>query len=165
MERITDDYVFFWGSEFSNWYPCEFEYMGHKFHNSEQAFMWGKANHFNDGVIAEEILNTPNPRLNKALGRRVRNYNEEEWASHRYEVMVAVNFAKYTQNEELSIILLSTRKKTIVEASPEDTIWGIGLHWRDDDCLFQSKWLGQNLLGKALMEVRAVLSDALSNYE
>jgi len=73
--------------------------------------------------------------------------------------MVAVNYAKYDQSSRLRNTLLSTEDKIIVEASPYDNIWGIGLHWREDDCLDPAKWKGQNLLGKALMEVRKQLKN------
>ncbi len=159
MERITDKYVFFWGSEFSNWYPSEFEYKDNRFSNSEQAFMWEKANHFSDNIIAESILQTPNPGLNKALGRQVANFDAKEWTRVSYQIMVDVCFNKFRQDKELKELLLSTGNKIIVEASPEDRIWGIGMHWRNEDCLDETKWMGQNLLGKALMEVR----DRLNN--
>jgi ribA/ribD-fused uncharacterized protein len=155
MERITDKYVFFWGSEFSNWYPAFFNYKGKRFSNSEQAFMWDKAVFFGDFEIGNEILNNgKNPRDAKQLGRQIKNFDVEEWTEVAYSVMVKVNLCKYEQNPLLLKILLSTGDKTIVEASPQDTIWGIGLHWENDDCLDKTKWKGLNLLGKALMEVR-----------
>ena len=157
MERITDKYVFFWGSEFSNWFECDFTYKLHKFKNSEQAFMWEKAIYFGDKETAEKILVTPSPNQNKKLGRKVKNFNAEEWLRVGYDIMVAVNMAKFEQNEKLRQILLSTEDRIIVEASPYDTIWGIGLYWEDDRVLDENKWRGQNLLGKALMEVREKL--------
>lgn len=41
--RVNKDYVFFWGSEFSNWFPSEFQLEGKKFYNAEQYFMYKKA--------------------------------------------------------------------------------------------------------------------------
>jgi len=172
--RVTDTHVFFWGDEFSNWYDCQFKYKGLTFFNSEQAFMWEKAMYFNDNEIAELILKTPNPRENKKLGRKVRNFNAEVWAVVSYPIMVAVNMAKYTQGIKSNDIryihsrrarkaLLETGDKIIVEASPYDKIWGIGIGLDNDDCLDESKWLGLNLLGKALMEVRKTLKDESSN--
>lgn len=160
MERITDTHVFFWGSEFSNWFECRpnnIKYKGLTFFNSEQAFMWEKAIFFGDMESAEKILKDPDPARCKAIGRRIENFNAEEWAKVSYEIMVAVNYAKYSQNPRLKRTLLSTENKTIVEASPYDKIWGIGLHWEDDACLDEKNWDGQNLLGKALMEVREKL--------
>ena len=154
MERITDTHIYFWGSELSNWYNCRFTYKGHVFHNSEQAFMWEKALYFNDDEIAELILNTPDPRANKELGRSVKNFNKNEWMKVSYSIMINVNFIKWSSNKKLKELLLSTGEKTLVEASPSDTIWGIGLHWKDDLVLDENNWKGANLLGYALMEVR-----------
>ncbi len=157
MDRITDTHVYFWGSILSNWYGVKFEYKEHTFSNSEQAFMWLKANHFGDFEIADQILDTPNPRENKKLGRKVKGFDSKEWELHCLDYMIDVNLAKFEQHESLLKQLLSTDNKIIVEASPYDQIWGIGLHWEDDDVLDESKWKGQNLLGVALMEVRKQL--------
>ena len=157
MERITDTHVFFWNGEFSNFYPCNFKYKEHIFHNSEQAFMWEKAMFFNDKESASMILACPTPSIAKKLGRKVKNFEQTVWLSAGYEVMVNAVYAKFDQNKDLKAILLSTGDKTLVEASPVDIIWGIGLHWDDDKVLDESQWRGMNLLGKALMEVREIL--------
>lgn len=157
MERITDTHIYFWGSELSNWYDCQFTYKGHIFYNSEQAFMWEKAKFFNDEETAEKILNEPNPRKNKQLGREVKNFNGDVWLKEGYRVMVDVNLSKWSSNKYLKDLLLSTENKIIVEASPLDVIWGIGLHWEDDLVLDSSNWKGLNLLGESLMEVRKKL--------
>lgn len=159
MERITDTHVYFWGSILSNWCHAEFEYKDHKFKNSEQAFMWLKAIHFNDNDTAELILNEPNPKENKALGRKIKGFITEDWELHCLGYMIEVNLAKFEQNKDMLKDLISTGDKTIVEASPYDKIWGIGLHWDDDDVLDESKWKGKNLLGIALMEVRNKLKN------
>ncbi len=157
MERITDKYVFFWNSELSNWFEAKFKYKSITFFNSEQAFMWEKALYFGDIKIAAQILKTPNPKDNKALGRRIKNFDAGKWLIDGYPIMVAVNMAKFSQNPRLKIVLLSTKDRTIVEASPTDIVWGIGLHWEDDRVLDKKNWRGMNLLGKALMEVRRKL--------
>ena len=157
MDRITDTHVFFWGSVFSNWAEAKFEYKGHEFNNTEQAFMWEKAMFFDDKKIAQKILENENPKDCKDLGRKVKHFDQESWMINCFTFMVAVNYAKYTQHPELKETLLSTGDKVIVEASPHDKIWGIGLHWNDDRCLDESNWEGMNLLGKALMHVRETL--------
>lgn len=157
MERITDKYVFFWGSELSNWYSAFFTYKNHNFANSEQAFMWEKAVTFKDNESADMILHTPSPMSNKQLGRKVKNFDAKVWSEVSYQIMVDVNMAKFSQNPRLAKLLLSTENKTIVEASPDDCIWGIGLYWSNNDCLDESKWKGTNWLGKALMDVREKL--------
>ncbi len=128
---------------FSNFYPCKFTWQGIEFNCSEQAFMWAKATYFNDTETANQILLETDPKKIKKLGRKVKNFDEDKWADVRYRFMLTINRVKYTQNEDLRNILLSTGKATIVEDSPFDYIWGTG---RDDS--------GQNLLGKILMELR-----------
>jgi ribA/ribD-fused uncharacterized protein len=160
MERITDKYVFFGGSELSNWYECKpnfIKYKGITFFNSEQAFMWEKAIYFGDMEIAKQIVKSPSPKIAKELGRSVKNFNAKMWSQVSYDIMIDVNFAKYSQNLILRDILISTEDKIIVEASPTDSLWGIGLHWSDDRCLDEKNWKGENLLGRALMEVRKKL--------
>lgn len=154
MERITDTHIYFWGSELSNWYMCKFEYKGHTFYNSEQAFMWEKSLYFNDKSTAKKILQEPDPRKNKKLGREVKNFVSNEWSKVCFDIMVNVNLSKFSTSLTLKKLLVETGSKTIVEASPLDNIWGIGLHWENDLVLDEKNWKGQNLLGNALMEVR-----------
>jgi ribA/ribD-fused uncharacterized protein len=157
-DRVTDTHVYFWGDPtLSNWGPAEFDYKGEHFYNSEQAFMWEKALCFGDETIASEILSTSNPKNAKDLGRMVRNYNESEWAKKRYDAMLDVCIAKFSQNEHRLETLLSTGDRILVEASPYDKVWGVGLHWTGDEILNEGNWQGQNLLGKVLMEVREFL--------
>ena len=154
MERITNTHIYFWNGELSNWFYCNFKYKGHSFKNSEQAFMWEKAMHFGDILTAEEILKEPNPRRNKQLGKEVKNFDTNIWKEVSYKYMIDVNMSKWTSSDYLKNILLKTNDKILVEASPYDKIWGIGLHWEDDEVLDEKNWKGLNLLGKALMEVR-----------
>ena len=104
--------------------------------------------------MAELILHTQNPKDAKALGRKVRGFDTERWMVGSYAYMVAVNYAKYSQNPRLRDKLLATGDKTLVEASPHDKIWGIGMSENNPNCLDETKWQGMNLLGKALMQVR-----------
>lgn len=157
MERVTETHAFFWGGELSNWYPCRFRYKGLNFYNSEQAFMWEKAVFFHDMETAKKILQTPDPKENKQLGRKVNNFNAELWSNASYPIMVAVNYAKFSQRKLLRHVLLETENLILVEASPYDNIWGIGISWQDNACLNEANWKGLNLLGKALMEVREKL--------
>jgi ribA/ribD-fused uncharacterized protein len=160
MERITDTHIFFWNGELSNWYPCKFVDLGITFHNSEQAFMCRKAAYFEDWETYREILTLGhNPTIAKKLGRKVKNFTSLYWSEVCLEEMIDVNMAKFSQDPYFKDLLINTGNKTIVEASPVDLIWGIGLHWENDDVLDESKWRGQNLLGKALMEVRKRLNE------
>lgn len=159
--KVTDKHVFFWGEWPSNWYPCVFnaEYEGkeYTFYNSEQYFMFVKAKTFGDEEIALKILlEGKNPKKAKQYGRMVKNYDDEKWNEIRYQVMVDANMAKYSQNDELKELLLNPELegKHYVESSPVDRIWGVGLSENDPLIDDESNWNGQNLLGKALDEVR-----------
>ena len=161
--RVTDTHVYFWGEFLSNWYPARFtearEGKTLEFYNSEQYFMYEKAKAFGDEETAMRILfEGKNPKQAKSLGRKVKGYSDEVWDKMRYKVMVRANLLKYLQNKDLEKLLLNEEfdGKNFVEASPIDRIWGIGCDEATalDD---ESNWNCQNLLGKALDEVRSIL--------
>jgi hypothetical protein len=157
--------LFFWGHTehggnvtkacLSNFYPCEFEFNDKMFNFSEQCFMYQKALLFNDFGVAEQILDETDVRKIKALGRKVKDFDNELWDKHKEDFMYNACYAKFSQNDELKDFLLNTGNREIVEASPVDNIWGIGF---SSDRAMENidKW-GQNLLGKTLMKVRAEL--------
>jgi len=147
-------YVFFWAGEFSNWHNAKIEYKGEKFANTEQAYMWEKALHFDDYEIAELILNEPNPKENKKLGRQVKGFNAAEWLNVSFDLMLEINRAKYSQHESLKWQLINTGDRLLVEASPFDEIWGIGLTAAEAVNTPEEEWPGMNLLGKCLTKLR-----------
>jgi hypothetical protein len=157
--------LFFWGHTehgskvtkacLSNFYPCEFEFNDKMFNFSEQCFMYQKALLFNDYEIAGQILKETDVRKIKALGRKVKDFDNELWDKHKEDFMYNACYAKFSQNDRLKDFLLGTGNREIVEASPVDNIWGIG--FSSDDAMENiNKW-GQNLLGKTLMKVREEL--------
>lgn len=147
---------------FSNWYRCDFEVKGVGFNCMEQLMMFAKAKLFGDDDTAAKILAATHPRDQKALGRRVAGYVDEVWAERRVRIVVQGCYAKFSQNTALSQALLGTGDTTLVEASPYDPIWGVGLGEHDPRILDPKQWRGQNLLGIALMEVRAKLKAGLT---
>ena len=96
----------------------------------------------------------PHPGAAKALGRQVRGFDEQRWAEHRFDAVVTGNMAKFGQHRQLRDFLTSTGSRVIVEASPRDRVWGIGLAADDERAQSPERWPGLNLLGFALMEVR-----------
>lgn len=162
---ITDTHVYFYTNQFSNWWSTkdikpQFKdpNSGIIFNNTEEAFMWYKSWFFADKEICEQIVQNVNNRIHphsvKALGRQVKNYNDKAWATVRLGFMTYVNYLKYSQNPDLAEILLNTDNRILVEASPVDKVWGVGLS-EDDPLIFDEKnWKGSNLLGVALMNVR-----------
>lgn len=165
--KITKKHILFWGEWPSNWYPAEFDaemmIKGEKknlhFYNTEQYFMYVKAIVFGDYETADKILKTKNPKTAKALGREVKGYDDKVWNEMRYKVMVDANKAKYSQNEELKKLITSDefKGKGFTESSPLDLCWGTGFAESHPDADDETKWKGQNLLGKALDEVRSWL--------
>lgn len=153
----TDKYVFFWGGTFSQWCPSEFTIDGVKYNCCEQYMMAKKALLFNDNEAYEKIMSTKNPKEQKAFGRKVKGFDKNKWDAVCREIVYEANYAKFTQNAVLKSDLLRSGDREIVEASPEDTIWGIGMHESHPDILDKSKWRGTNWLGEAIMKVRETL--------
>ncbi|AZB34672.1 NADAR family protein [Chryseobacterium bernardetii] len=156
-------FLFFWGhtvkdeitkSCFSQWFTGKFEENGIVYKTAEHYMMAGKARLFNDAEILEKILQASTPNQVKALGRKVKNFDPNVWNEHKYEIVKQGNLLKFSQNNKYKDFLLSTGDKILVEASPYDTIWGIGMLETDPRAENPLLWNGENLLGFALMEVR-----------
>lgn len=120
--------------------------------------MAGKARIFGDEETRGRILSARSPAEAKKLGRLVRGFDEQVWASERLELVVEGSVAKFGQHPELRAYLLGTRQRVLVEASPVDRVWGIGLASTDDRATDPECWRGLNLLGFALMEARSRLA-------
>ena len=156
-ETITDKYVFFWNGIYSQWHAAEIK-IGNKIYNCcEQAMMYKKAIFFNDFKIADEIMKTDHPVEQKKLGRQVKNFNKDEWDQVCFQIVYEGNYAKFTQHEDLKQQLLATQDRIIVEASPYDRIWGIGLKEDDSRIHNPATWRGLNLLGFAITLVKQEL--------
>lgn len=157
--KITDKFVLFFSNNdmMSNFYPIQFKHQKHIFSNSEQAFMWRKAMFFKDYEIAHRILNKAHqPNYAKSLGRKVKNYNDNQWNDVRYQIMKEIVKDKINQFDELKTLIKNNKDKTFVEASPYDNIWGVKLSENDAKILDSSNWKGQNLLGKVYNELKEV---------
>lgn len=154
------DYLFFYRTAhpFSNFHPSPFEVGGRLFQTSEQYLMWRKALHFGDEHAAEQVLAARTPAECKRWGRRVRGFDETEWRQVRDEVALDTVRQKFTRNRKMREALLATGNLILVEAAPSDRIWGIGYGERAA-WEHRPTW-GENLLGRALMQVRAELRDA-----
>ncbi len=164
--RITDKYVLFWETCFSNFFPCKIKYDDSIFLSSEHLFMYFKATFFDDKDIANQIIKAGTPKAAKALGRQVKNFNELEWELFREEYMEVAVYEKFKQHPELQEELLNKKYlgRRFVEASPLDKIWGIGLHYDDLLCDQSDNWQGLNLLGKVLNKVRATLLNDSASF-
>lgn len=158
-ERRTDTHVYFWGGHFSQWAPSVFraevldagEWL---FANAEQYMMAGKAALFRDASAFKAIMKTADPRRIKDLGRQVRKFDEDTWKANAEQIVYAGNYAKFSQSGGYLHYLLGTEDRIIVEGSPYDRIWGVGISWSDPRIEDEANWRGENLLGKAIMRVR-----------
>ena len=162
------DFIFFWregGAKLehvsngclSQWQKCTFEVDGVKYNCAEQYMMAEKARIFGDEDTRQKIMKEDDPEIIKQLGREVKGFDPEIWDLHKFDVVVKGNLAKFSQNEKLLKFLLSTGSAILVEASPYDRVWGIGMREDNKDAKNAEKWFGINLLGFALMVVREKL--------
>jgi ribA/ribD-fused uncharacterized protein len=153
----TDRYVLFWSGWPSQWHPAKFEVDGVAYACCEQYMMAEKARVFGDADALAQILATPDPRRQKALGRAVRNFHPLKWESVCRGVVYAGNLARFAQDADLGRTLLATGDRTLVEASPLDRLWGVGLAPDDPRAQDLAQWQGRNWLGAALEQVRDAL--------
>ena len=166
---MTEPLVFFTERDIhgylSNFYPTSFDHENVTFRSSEEFFMYSKATFFGDIEIANRILKINRSSAHdlqkeiKRLGRLVRNFDEKKWANSRYDIMKKGLFLKFSQNSDIKNKLIATGNRMLVEGSPYDKVWGSGLNkFTTITFLKEGRSLpGQNLLGKALMEVRSAL--------
>jgi ribA/ribD-fused uncharacterized protein len=164
-EKQENKYLFFWGHQpnkdgsisktcFSQWWLSSFDVDGITYKTAEHWMMAKKALLFNDKEIFEKIIQTKSPAEAKKLGREVKNYVDTVWLANRFEIVKEGNLYKFGQNKDLKEFLLNTNERILVEASPVDPIWGIGMAADHKEVNNPEKWQGLNLLGFALMEVR-----------
>ena len=162
------EYLFFWGhrprkdhelgpSCLSQWWPCAFDLDGQRYSSAEQYMMAEKARISGDAEALAAILAADEPGRIKALGRKVRGFDEARWTAARFDIVVRGSTAKFGQDERLRHYLLGTGASVLVEASPTDRIWGIGLTADDPRARDPRAWLGTNVLGFALMHARESL--------
>ncbi|WP_440960166.1 NADAR family protein [Paenibacillus nitricinens] len=161
----TFKFMFFWGhtppkhdgvdkSCFSQWWMSPFLVEGMEYSCVEQFMMAEKARLFGDDEMLDAILKAKHPKEMKAYGRAVRNFENDTWDKECYNIVKRGNIAKFSQNPKLGEYLKSTKNRILVEASPQDRIWGIGMSQSNPDAENPVKWRGRNLLGFVLTEVR-----------
>lgn len=160
-------FIFFWGHTensdeitkacFSQWYPCEFIVDKVLYFTTEQYMMAQKALLFGDNEVYDEILKATHPKQFKELGRAIKNFKDDIWNDNKYKIVLDGNVAKFSQNNDLKQFILKTNTRILVETSPNDRIWGIGINNNADNIENPLTWKGDNLLGFALMEVRDLI--------
>lgn len=171
-ERISKGcvprFLHFWGHRpgttgridkacFSQWFPAQFVVDGTRYKTAEHYMMAEKARVFDDQAVRKLVLDAATPAEAKKLGRQVANFDEHVWARERFAIVVRASREKFAQNRVLRDFLVGTGDQVLVEASPVDAIWGIGLAADHPDAGRPENWPGLNLLGFALMEARSQL--------
>ncbi|MBK7036301.1 MAG: NADAR family protein [Bacteroidetes bacterium] len=164
----TLKYIYFWGHTnklnvdvgkfcFSQWFESPFTVDNRTYKTTEHWMMSQKALLFDDKANFEKILAAESPGEAKELGRQVLGFDEQTWNNKRFEIVKIGNIHKFNQNPKLADYLIKTGDRVLIEASPVDNIWGIGLsqYIKDIDNIYA--WPGLNLLGFVLMEVRDFL--------
>jgi ribA/ribD-fused uncharacterized protein len=154
---MTERFTFFWKSRLSKWHRSPFVVGGVSFTCAEQYMMYAKALLFGDRDTAERILVAETPAEQQIIGRTVRGFDEAVWVLFREGIVYVGNYARFSQNPDQRELLFATRGTTLVEASPHDRVWGIGLAADDPRALDRSQWLGLNLLGESLTRIREAL--------
>lgn len=168
IDPAKGKYLFFWGHQkredgqlgkscLSQWWPCEFEKEGVIYSSAEQWMMAEKARIFGDLEILKKILDTASPKEAKTLGRKVSFFEQATWDLRCFDIVKQGNLLKFSQNRDLKSFLVNTMDAILVEASPYDKIWGIGMREGERGIENPSNWKGENLLGFALMEVRDII--------
>jgi ribA/ribD-fused uncharacterized protein len=166
--KMRYTYVFFWGdtprrdgqvdaSCLSQWFHAPFTVDGVRYPTAEHWMMAGKARLFGDDAALAAVRGARSAGAAKAAGRAVRNFDEETWRQHRMELVVDGSIHKFSAHPELRDYLLGTGSRVLVEASPVDRVWGIGLAANDEAASVPARWRGSNLLGFALMGARDYL--------
>ncbi|MBI3134557.1 MAG: NADAR family protein [Bacteroidetes bacterium] len=168
-QQTNLEFLFFWGHQpsrdgsiiktcMSQWWPSAFNDGENNYLTAEHYMMAQKAKLFGDEEIFSRILTKSSPKDVKDLGRQIRNFDAKKWDANKYAIVKRGNYLKFSQDEQLLNFLKQTKNKILVEASPVDPVWGIGLAEDDPKSLNPLEWQGLNLLGFALMEVRDELN-------
>ncbi|MFJ3407921.1 NADAR family protein [Promicromonospora sp. NPDC090134] len=161
----TPRYLHFWGHQpeadgtagrgsLSQWFEASFEVDGVRYRTAEHWMMAQKARLFDDPEAERAAVDAPNPALAKAAGRTVRDFDDAVWVRERFEIVVRGNEHKFAAHPDLREYLLRTGSRVLVEASPRDRVWGIGMGAKNENAENPAAWRGLNLLGFALMEAR-----------
>lgn len=156
LKEAEEQYAYFWEARdpFSQWHRSKFQLNEQTFSCAEQYMMYTKAVFFHDDRLAKKIMNCTDPSRIKSLGRKTEQFSEDLWVNNCLHVVKEGNKAKFNQNVELKARLIGTYPRILVEASPYDKVWGIGLKKYEPCAWNEATWEGKNLLGYILTEVR-----------
>lgn len=158
-------YLHFWGhrprpdgrigaSCLSQWWPSPFTVDGVEYATAEHWMMASKARLFGDADAEGKAVAASSPAQAKKIGRLVRGFDDAVWQRERFAIVSEGSVHKFAAHVDLRMFLLGTGNRVLVEASPLDRVWGIGLAADDERAMDPARWRGPNLLGFALMAAR-----------
>lgn len=154
---LAEKFTPFYGGVFSQWYPCKLLINEVEYNCAEQYMMAMKAQLFGDLTMLDAIMKSTDPSEQKALGKKVQGFDVRTWEAVARDVVMRANLSKFADNPKLRAKLLMTEGTTLVEASPTDRIWGVGLYENDPRVHFRAQWQGRNWLGQVLTDLRGSL--------
>jgi ribA/ribD-fused uncharacterized protein len=169
-----DGIALFYHGPLSNWWRAPYEHGGRAFNCTEQQMMVSKAMLNGDWASVDVIMACDGawdgtqrdfnkyPREQQRLGRLVKNpatgaFDPKVWDALCVDLVTVANLPKYAQHPLLLEVLALSKGRLLVEASPIDRIWGIGLRRDDPRALDPAQWQGKNYLGQVLTRVRRYL--------
>lgn len=167
---MSGEFTFFWQHQIAQWHQCYFIVDEVEYNCTEQYMMAEKARLFKDEETLEMIMDTEDPRTQKNLGRVVQGFDKDIWEEDQengrprcWNIVFKGNMAKFSQNSYLLERLMESDGTTLVEASPYDRIWGVGMRANNPLIQKRENWLGKNWLGEVLTEVREILKSKNEN--
>lgn len=110
--------------------------------------------HLSYNEINDFIKKTNKPKIIKKMGREVGGFDQDIWDEIKTRVMYMVIKGKFSTNGYYKTALENTGSKIMVEASPYDKVWGIGLSAEKAKNIPENQWPGQNLLGKMMTKYK-----------
>ena len=159
MENFEDGvalkFSYFWGHTnklneevgkfcFSQWFESPFTVDNKTYKTAEHWMMSQKALLFNDNATSEKVLVADKPGEVKELGRQVLGFDDHVWNDKLFEIVRIGNIHKFNQHPILADYLIKTGDRVLVETSPVDIVWGIGLSQDSMDIDNIYAWRGLN---------------------
>ena len=138
----------------SNFHTAPFTLDGIEYISSEQFIQAKKVEFFSDRTAYDRIMGSTTSLDCKKNSRLIRGSDRNKREGVAKQVCYPGIRAKFQQNADLlNTLLYKTGHKKIVE-STNDRLWGTGIPLNKAECLDQSKWTGQGILGEILEEIR-----------
>ena len=134
-------------------WAVDLEINGTMYHSATQAVYAEMAKVLGDDAGLRKIMLTESPLM---IHYEVKG-SEAVWKENITRLLYEVNLHKFTRYPELQAMLRKTGTAVLGAYFPNDVLLGIGLSLDREESKQTRHWTGENLLGKALMEVRRVL--------